>query len=75
MFARDTSPEIEEMQARIHKSMTGEERLLLALEMSHLSHSLAKQGIRVRHPDWSEEQVTREFRRLLFAPRALPPGL
>jgi hypothetical protein len=75
MFARDTSPEIEEMQARIHKSMTGEQRLLLALEMSYFSHALAKQGIRNRHPEWSEEQVMREFRRLLFAPRAVPPGL
>src|SRR5260370_41378462 len=54
------------MQARIHKSMTGEQRLLLALEMSYLSHALMKAGIRSRHPDWSEEQVTREFRRCLF---------
>jgi hypothetical protein len=75
MTARDTTPEIEEMQARIHKSMTGEQRLLLALEMSYLSHALMKAGIRSRHPDWSEEQVTREFRRCLFAPKAIPPGL
>jgi hypothetical protein len=74
MLARDTSPEVAEMQSRIHKSMTGEQRLLLALEMSHFSHSLMKAGIHSRHPDWSTEQVTREFRRLLFFP-AKPPGL
>jgi Rv0078B-related antitoxin len=74
MRALDTTPEIAEMQARIHKSMTGEQRLLLALEMSYLSHAFAKAGIRSRHPDWSDEQVTREFRRSLFA-GAVPPGL
>ena len=71
----DTTPEIHEMQARIHKAMSGEQRLLLALEISYLAHAFAKAGIRSRHRDWSEEQVTREFRRSLFAGGTLPPGL
>jgi hypothetical protein len=62
------------MQSRIHDSMTGEQRLLAALEISYFSHELMKQGIRDKNPDWSEEQVTQEFRRCLFAPRPVPLG-
>lgn len=75
MSPRDTTPEIEQMQARIHASMTGEQRLLLALEMSQIAKEFAKAGIRSRHPDWPEDQVIREFRRSLFAPGPIPPGL
>jgi hypothetical protein len=71
----DTTPEAYALQARIHASMTGEQRLLLALEVSYLSRAFAKAGIRSRHPEWSEERVDREFRRSLFAPDAIPPGL
>jgi hypothetical protein len=71
----DTSPEIEAMQARFHASLSGEQRILLALEMSYFTHELAMQGMRDRHPDWSEEQVKREFRISLFAPGTIPPGL
>jgi hypothetical protein len=75
MAISDTSPDIEAMQSRIHASMTGEQRLLLALEMSRFSQALSRQGIRDRHPDWSEEKVTREFRRSLFKDGKVPPGL
>jgi hypothetical protein len=71
----DTSPEIEAMQMRIHQSMTGEQRLLMALEMSHFSHELARQGLRAAHPDWPEDRIQREFRRSLFQSGTVPPGL
>lgn len=75
MAISDTSPEIEAMQARIVHELSGEQRLLLALDMSYFSRELAKAGIRDRNPGWTEEQVTREFNRLLFSPGKLPPGL
>ncbi len=62
------------MQSRIHHSMTGEQRLLLAMEISYFSRELMMQGIRDRHRDWSEEEVVREFRRMVFAPRPVPDG-
>jgi len=34
VIPRDTTPEIAAMQARIHKSMTGEQCLLFALEIT-----------------------------------------
>jgi putative alpha-1,2-mannosidase len=75
MAISDTSPEIEAMQARIHERMSGEQRLLMALEMSYLAHELARQGLRDAHPDWSEERVRREFLLSLFPPGAAPSGL
>jgi hypothetical protein len=70
----DTKPEIQAMRDRIIMGMTGEQRLRLALEMSSFSHELAKAGIRDAHPDWSDEQVQREFLRSLFLPGKAPSG-
>jgi hypothetical protein len=75
MALSDTSPEIEAMQSLIHERMTGEQRLMMALEMSYFAHELAKQGLRDAHPDWPEERVKREFMRSLFPPGAAPSGL
>jgi hypothetical protein len=72
MAISDTSPEIEAMQSGIHQRMSGEQRIQMALEMSYLSHELAKQGLRDAHPDWPEERVTREFLLSLFPPGKAP---
>lgn len=71
----DTSPQIQAMQDRAIMSMTGEQRLRMALELSRVTHALARQGIQDSHPDWSEEEVKREFLRSLFTPGAAPSGL
>jgi len=55
--------------------MSGEQRLLLALEMSLFAGELAKAGIRQDHPEWTNAQVRRELLRLAFLPAPLPPGL
>ncbi len=52
--------------------MSGEHRLLLALEMSDFARELAKAGIRREHPDWPEASVSRELLRLAFFPAPLP---
>jgi hypothetical protein len=75
MLISDTSPEIEAMQSRIHERMTGEQRLSMALEMSYLTHELAKQGLRDAHPDWPEKRVRREFLLSLFPPGKAPSQL
>lgn len=68
----DTSPEIEEMQLQIRRSMTPEQRLLVALDLSDCCRELRKAGIRRDHPDWSERQVMIELFRLAFLPKPLP---
>jgi hypothetical protein len=52
--------------------MSGEQRLLLAFEMSEFARDLAKAGIRRDHPDWDEARVARELLRLAFLPAPLP---
>jgi hypothetical protein len=72
MPASDTTPEIEAMQIKIIRSMTVEQRLLLALDMSLMVREFRKAGIRDQHPDWSEEEVMREIHREAFLPESLP---
>lgn len=55
--------------------MTGEERLLLALEMSEAAKELTASRIRHDHPDWSEDEVRREVLRYAFDFKNLPPPL
>jgi hypothetical protein len=55
--------------------MSGEQRLLLAFEMTDFARELAKAGIRREHPEWLEARVTRELLRLAFFPAPLPTGL
>ena len=54
--------------------MTGEQRVVLAFEMSLFARELARAGIRRDHPDWPESCVTRELLRLAFLPNQLPTG-
>jgi len=71
----DTSPVAEALQLQIQSSMSGEQRLLLAFEMSMFARELAKAGIRRDHPEWTEAQIARELLRLAFLPAPLPAGL
>lgn len=61
----DTTPEAQAIQERILRAMSGEQRLLLAWDMSVFARELARAGIRDAHPEWTEA--------LLPAP--LPAGL
>jgi hypothetical protein len=71
----DTSPDAAARQLAILRAMPGEQRFLLAFEMSLFARDLAKEGIRRAHSDWSEAQVAREWLRLAFLPEPLPAGL
>ena len=55
--------------------MPGEQRLLMALEMSLFARELAKERIRREHPEWPETRVARELLRLAFLPAPLPARL
>lgn len=68
----DTDPKIEAMQLERLRSMTGEQRLLMGIDISDLSRALMKAGVKREHPDWSEKQIVREVMRLVFFPQPLP---
>jgi len=72
MPSSDTHPTAEALQNRIQAMMTGEQRLLLAYEMSMFARELSRERIRSEHPNWSEKQVALEILRLAFLPAPLP---
>ena len=71
----DTSPEAAAIQASIIRNMTGEQRLMLALDMSLMARELALTRLRLQHPDWSEWELKRELLRYAFGSEPLPPPL
>jgi hypothetical protein len=71
----DTTSKARVIQEQVLRNMTGEQRLLLAWDMSLFARELARAGIRQEHPDWTEAQVIRELLRLAFLPAPLPAGL
>lgn len=68
----DTSTEARAVQLTIQRAMSGEQRPLLAFEMSLFARELAAAGIRQEHPQWSQAQVASELLRLAFLPEPLP---
>ena len=71
----DTSPQTQAIQFQILRAMPGEQRLLMALEMSLFARELAKEGIRRENPEWAETRVTRELIRLALLPAPMPEAL
>lgn len=62
----DTSPAAEAVQARIHRGLTGAERLALALDMSRWARELCLARLRRAHPNWTDVELKRELLRYAF---------
>jgi hypothetical protein len=71
----DTTPEAARLQFEILRSMSGEQRVTLAYEMSMSIRSIMKEGIENDHPEWTDAQVRRELLRRAFFPAPLPAWL
>lgn len=54
---RDTTPEAWRVQIDVWRRMTPERRSLLAAELSENVRRTAMEGIRARHPEFSDEEV------------------
>jgi hypothetical protein len=66
MPASDTSPAARAAQIEVLRRLSGEQRMLMALDMSLFTRELAAARIRQEHPGWTEKQVARELLRLTF---------
>jgi hypothetical protein len=66
MRAHDTSRDAHEVQLRLYRAMTNAQRSELALRMSDDVRRIAAEGIRVRHPDYTERDVRRALVALLY---------
>lgn len=56
-YSLDTSPQIFRMECEALRRLGTEGRLRLAFDLSDQLWRTAEEGIRRRHPDYSEEQV------------------
>jgi hypothetical protein len=52
------------VQHEIFARMSGPERLLAAMRMSDDAAAVTRDGIRHRHPDWSDAAIHAEFLRV-----------
>jgi hypothetical protein len=66
MRSPDTSQSAHELQVRLYRAMTPERRSELALRMSDDIRRIAAEGIRQRHPEYSERDVRRALVALLY---------
>ena len=66
MRASDTSQDAHEFQVRLYRAMTPEQRSELAMRMSDDVRRVTAEGIRQRHPDYSERDVRRALVALLY---------
>jgi hypothetical protein len=71
----DTTPSAQAIQLQVQRAMSGEQRLLMAFDMSMFARELARERIRREHPEWLETQVVRELIRLAFLPEPMPAPL
>jgi hypothetical protein len=53
----DTTPEADRVQREVYRRMSGGQRLELAFQMSDCLRGIVADGVRSRHPDYSDDQV------------------
>ena len=62
----DTSPDARRIQQAVWRRMSPSERVDLAVAMSEDVREIASAGIRLRHPDWSDDRVRRALLERLY---------
>ena len=57
LFPADTTPEARRVQVEVFRQMAPERRSALAVRLSRQLREVAEAGVRMRHPDYTQEQV------------------
>lgn len=66
MFARDTRPQAAAIQADLYRRADPSQRAQIAVELSEAARLTSIDGIRRRHPEYSEDEVARAFLRMVY---------
>lgn len=66
LFGLDTDPEAQEAQFAFWRRLGPEGRASLAAQMSDDVRTMAREGIRARHPDYTEAEAEFALRRMLL---------
>jgi hypothetical protein len=56
-MSRDTSEDAARVQLDVYRRMDPSDRLQVGLELTRISRDLMAQGIRTRHPEYSDDDV------------------
>jgi hypothetical protein len=64
----DERPSPEQME--IYRKMSGAERLQQAEKLYWMAREIKRAGVRYLHPEWTEEQVEQEVRRIFLYARS-----
>ena len=62
--SRDTAPEAYDVQIEVYRRMTPTQRFEIAVQLSEQVNEMAADGIRSRHPEYSEDEVRWALHRL-----------
>jgi hypothetical protein len=57
-------------QIKIFRSMTPEQKLRVAFRLYDLAWKLKAAGLRLQHPDWSDERIAERVREIFLYPRS-----
>lgn len=66
MHARDTSPEAAAVQYEGYRRIGPSGRFAAAAELTNVVRELARAGIRMRHPEYTAEEISREFVSIVY---------
>ena len=66
LISNDTTPEAERYYTKFLRSLTGEEKVRMAVEMTETANQVCKQGIAHRHPNYTEEEIHYAFLRIIW---------
>ncbi|MEA2162807.1 MAG: hypothetical protein QOK37_934 [Thermoanaerobaculia bacterium] len=61
MAARDTTPEAAAVQREAYRRAGPAGRLRIAMELSDLVREFARAGVRMRHPEYTPEDISKEL--------------
>jgi hypothetical protein len=75
MRATDTAPDAETLQREIQRRLGGPARLRLALEMSVAARAMTLARLRLRYPQYTEQELKKALLRESLPPGSLPPPL
>jgi hypothetical protein len=60
----------EEIRREIYRKMTPERKLEIAFALDREARKLKAAGLRMQHPDWSEEQIAAQVKEIFFYARS-----
>jgi hypothetical protein len=71
----DTSPQAEGMQLELYRRMTPGQKLALVLDLIDTAEEFSRAGLRLRHPQASEQELTRRLAALKYEHTSIPTPL